>query len=88
MEAITNLLQGLKKKNNISIYIILQPTKKSLNMHPCTSKEIHTIGTYGGKEESNYTLGTPSKIVFKKYSTTFMNKNFSENSPGYNRKAT
>jgi hypothetical protein len=76
------MLQGLKRNKNISIYIILQPTKKSLNMHPCTSKATHAIGTYGEKEESNHTLGTPSKMFFFKDSMTFWNKIFFENSLG------
>jgi hypothetical protein len=53
---ITNAWLGLTKLKNISIYIILQPMKKRLNTHPCTSKALHTIGTYGGNEESSHTL--------------------------------
>jgi hypothetical protein len=57
-------------------------------MSPCTSKALHIIGTYGGKEKSSHTLGTPSKTIFFKDSRAFLNKNFSQNSPGYNKKAT
>jgi hypothetical protein len=87
MEVITNAWLGLTKLKNISIYIILRPMNKRLNMHPCTSKALHTIATYGGKEESSHTLETPSKMIFLKDSRAFQSKNFSQNSPGYNKKA-
>jgi hypothetical protein len=61
--------------------------KKRLNMRPCTSKKPHTIGTCGGKEESNHTLGSPSKTIFLKDSRAFRSKNFSQNSLGYSKKA-
>jgi len=56
-------------------------------MHPCSSKAQHTIGTYGGKEESNHTLGTPLKMIFFKDSRPSQRKNSFPNSPGYNKKA-
>jgi hypothetical protein len=86
MEAITNVCLGLTKLKNISIYKILELMKKRLNMHPCTLKALHTIGTYGGKEESSHTLGTPSKMFFFKDSRAFWSKIFSQNSPGYSKK--
>jgi hypothetical protein len=66
MEAITNAWLSLTKLKNISIYIILQLMKKRSNTHPCTSKELHTIGIYGGKEESSHIIGILSKIIILK----------------------
>ena len=40
-------------------------------------KALHTIGTYGGKEEFSHTLGTPSKPIFLEDSRAFRSKNFS-----------
>ena len=62
--------------------------KKRLNIRRCTSKALHTNGNCGGKEESSHTLGTPSKTIFLKDSRAFQSKNFSQNSLGYNKKAT
>jgi hypothetical protein len=66
MEAITNVWPGLTKLKNISIYIILQLMKKRSNTHTCTSKALHTIGIYGGKEEFSHIIGILSKMIFLK----------------------
>jgi hypothetical protein len=76
MEAITNAWLGLTKLKNISIYIILQPMKKRSNMHPCTSKALHTICIYGGKEEFSHIIGILSKMIFFKDSRASRKKKF------------
>ena len=88
MEATTNACLGLTKLKNISIYIILQQMKKMLNTSPCTSKSLHTIGIYGGKEEFSHMIGILSKIIFFKDSRASRKNNFVQNSPDYNKKAT
>jgi hypothetical protein len=88
MEVITNVWPGLTRLKNISIYITLQHTKKRLNMHPCTLKEMRTIGTYGGREELRHTIRIPSKMIFLKDSWESPKMNFSQNSLCYNKRAT
>ena len=87
MQVITNACLGLTKLKNIFIYIILQPMKKRSNTHPCTSKALHIISMYGGKEEFNHIIGILSKIYILKDSRASQSKNFFPNSPGYKKAA-
>jgi hypothetical protein len=61
--------------------------KKRSNTHPCTSKALHTIGIYGGKEEFSHIIGIISKINFFKDSRASRKNICFQNSPYYNKKA-
>jgi hypothetical protein len=50
--------------------------KKRSNTHPCTSKALHTIGIYGGKEEFSHIIGILSKMFFLKDSRASRKKYF------------
>jgi hypothetical protein len=45
-------------------------------MHPCTSKALHIIGIYGGKEEFSHIIGILSKMIFFKDSGASRKKDF------------
>jgi hypothetical protein len=75
-----NVWLGLTKPKNITIYIILQPVNKRSNMHPCTSKELHAIGIYGGKEEFSHIIEILSKLISFKYSRESRKNNYFQNS--------
>ena len=60
---------------------------KRSNTHPCTSKALHTIGIYGGKEEFSHIIGILSKMIFFKDSRASQKNIFFPNSPNYNKKA-
>jgi hypothetical protein len=85
MEAITNAWLGSTKQKNIYIYIILQLMNKRSNTCPCTSKALHTIGIYGGKEEFSHIIGILSKKKIKRLQGISENV-FFQNSPDYNKK--
>ena len=88
MEVITNAWLGLTKMKNISIYKILQPMKQRSNTHQCTSKELHTIGIYGGNEEFSHIIEILSKMIFLNIPRHLEKVFVFQNSPYYNKKAT
>ena len=74
-----------KTEEYFHIYNVTTDEEK-VKSHPCTSKALHTIGIYGGKEEFSHIIGILSKMIFFKDSRASQKNIFFPNSPNYNKK--